>query len=64
MVAGNKLRKYTPNLEREVDMSGLRVTGPVDDRFSAAADYQNYGLLKKLSFCDHDVAQKLRKMVK
>lgn len=45
-------------------MPGLRVSEPISDRFSAALDYQIYGLLKKLSGYDEDVIQQLEKLAK
>lgn len=61
---GNKLRWCTQKPEKKLDVPGLKVIGPVNDRFVTAVENQNYGLLKKSSGQDYDVAHKPQKMAK
>lgn len=55
MVAGSKLKWYTPKAERELEISGLKIIELIIDRFAAAVDYRYYRLLKKLSQYEDDV---------
>lgn len=60
-MASSKSRRYTPQTERELNVPGLKVIGPVNDCFVATVDYRNYHLLKKPSGYAEDVAQELQR---
>lgn len=49
---------------RKLDAPGIRVAQPIDDRFTAAVNYQNYRLLNKASRDDDDISQALHKVAK
>lgn len=46
-------------MAKDLDNPGLKIIKPVNDRLAAAADYQYYRLMKKMSQYDNDGAQEL-----
>lgn len=40
-MAGFKLKRHALKPEKELSVKGLKVIEPVNDRFTAAADYRN-----------------------
>lgn len=61
-MAGSNLRRYNTKPGRKLDLCGLYVIDPVNNRFAAAVDHINYGLLNKSSRYDDNVANELYKM--
>lgn len=61
---GTKPMWYNTKPGLELDIPGLRVIEPVDDRFAATVDYEYYCLLSKLSHYDDDIPHELHEIVK
>lgn len=64
VMADSKSRWYTPKSGRELYVSDLNVTKPINAHFTAPVDYGNFCILQKSSRYEDDVVHALHEMAK
>lgn len=62
-MADRKSETNKPKTTKELDVPGLKVIEPINDRFASAVDCRNYRIIKSSSRNDNDQAHKLHKIV-